>query len=207
MAVPVSKPAISVEEYLRREEVSTGKHEFHEGEILAMSGGTFEHSSVAANIVGALWNRLRGSDCRVLGSNMRVRVMPSERYVYPDATIVCGQPQFDPLDKKKTTILNPRVIIEVLSESTEAYDRGAKFTRYPNIDSFEEYVLVSQTQPVVETIFRQPGGAWGFGTWTGIGSVAVLRSINLELPLAEVYLGWNFLHLPTKASWNDGLNV
>src|SRR6185437_2274484 len=144
-----SSPLFTIEEYLRGEEQSVVKHEFHEGEILEMTGGTYEHSLITANVVGEMRVRLKGSQCKVLESNMRVRVRPTPRYVYPDASVVCGPPQFDPQDPKRTTIINPRVIIEVLSESTEAYDRGEKFTRYREIATFEEYILVSQSSPMI----------------------------------------------------------
>ncbi|MDB5299610.1 MAG: hypothetical protein JWO87_1273 [Phycisphaerales bacterium] len=192
MGLPATQRRYTVEEYLRREAAAVDKHEFHEGEILAMSGGTYEHSLIAANLVGALWSRLRNSRCRALESNMRVRVPPTDRYVYPDATIVYGQPQFDPQDPNCTTIINPRVIFEVLSESTEAYDRGAKFTRYREIESLEEFVLVSQDRPLVEAYTRQSGGTWLFEASSGVDVVAALRALQISLPLSEIYADIQF---------------
>ncbi|MDB5290945.1 MAG: hypothetical protein JWL69_2186 [Phycisphaerales bacterium] len=123
---------------------------------------------------------------------MRVRVPPTDRYVYPDAMVVCGQPQFDPQDPNRTTIINPRVIFEVLSESTEAYDRGAKFTRYREIESLEEFVLVSQDRPLIEAYTRQPGGTWLLAPSSGIDVVAALRSLQISLPLSEIYADVSF---------------
>jgi Uma2 family endonuclease len=187
MGLPATKHRYTVEEYLRREAAAVDKHEFHEGEILAMSGGTLRHSLIAANVVGSLWSRLGNSRCFPLESNMRVRVPPTDRYVYPDATVVCGDPQFDPQDPNLTTIINPRVIFEILSESTEAYDRGAKFTRYREIESLEQFVLVSQDRPLVEAYARQPGGTWLLAPSSGIEAVAALQSIQINLPLSEIY--------------------
>jgi Uma2 family endonuclease len=192
MSLPASAPLFTIEEYLRREEKSAVKHEFHEGEILEMSGGSYEHSLITANIVGEMRVRLKGSPCKVLESNMRVRVKPTPRYVYPDASVICGPPQFDPQDPKRTTILNPRVIVEVLSESTEAYDRGEKFTRYREIASFEEYILVSQASPMVETFMRQADGTWSFAPWSGIEAVARVRMLQIEIPFSEIYAGIEF---------------
>src|SRR5580698_3999322 len=124
MTLPAHKPVTTIAEYLSKEEASDVKHEFHEGEIIEMTGGTYEHSLISANVVGELRSRLKGTPCKVLESNLRIRVTPSPRYVYPDGSVVCGPPQFDPDDLRRMTIVNPRVIIEVLSESTEGYDRG-----------------------------------------------------------------------------------
>lgn len=123
---------------------------------------------------------------------MRVRIPPTDRYVYPDATVVCGQPQFDPQDPNRTTIINPRVIFEVLSESTEAYDRGAKFTRYREIESLEEFVLVSQDRPLVEAYTRQSGGTWLLEASSGVDVVAALRALQISLPLSEIYADIQF---------------
>lgn len=197
MAIPAPKQRISREEYLRVEELATDKHEYHAGEILAMSGGTFEHSRINTNLIAALTNRLIGSPCFPLESNMRVWLASESRYVYPDAQIVCGQPQFDSVDKKRTTILNPRVVLEVLSDSTEAFDRGAKFTAYRGLTTMEEYVLVSQVEPLIESFRRQPDGNWLFSVARGIDAIMKLNSLGIELPLAEIYRGLSFAAEPT----------
>lgn len=195
MAHPVLKPAaerFTVEEYLRREEAAEEKHEYHDGEILVMSGGTYRHSRAITNVLTVASNRLAGSPCFALDSNMRVAVLTVNRWFYPDATIVCGEPEFDPTDRGQTTIVNPRVVIEVLSESTEAYDRGAKFAAYRRLESLREYVLVSQDRPEVETFLRRDDGAWLISVWAGLDAIARLRSVEVDLPLAEAYAGLTF---------------
>lgn len=186
-AVEQTRQRFSVAEYLAREEVAEAKHEFHDGEILAMSGGTYSHSVVMTNVIALLHSRLRGTPCRPLESNMRFRIDSRNRYVYPDITVVCGPPQFDPKDTKQTTLLNPRVVIEVLSDSTQAYDRGDKFDAYRSVPTLEEYVLVAQGSPLVETYHRQADGSWRLEIFHGLEAVARLRSLNVDLPLAEVY--------------------
>ncbi len=192
MSLPAKTPKITPQEYLRSEATATVKHEFHAGAVLAMSGGTYRHSRIAANLIGEIRARLKGSPCFVLESNMRVRIAGENRYVYPDATIVCGPPQFDPLDANQTTIVNPRVVIEVMSESTEAYDRGAKFNAYRELPSVVEYVLVSQDRPQIETFVRRDDGMWLFSTCSGLGVGGSLRSLSIELPLGEVFAGLEF---------------
>lgn len=191
MAIPIEKRRFTREEYFEQEERALEKHEFHDGEILAMSGGTYEHSLITANLVGEIRNRLKGTSCRVLESNLSVRATATS-YLYPDATIVCGEPSFDAADAKRRTILNPRVIIETLSPSTEAYDRGAKFALYRQIETLEEYVLLSQTEARVETFWRREDASWLFRAWDGRQAVARFHSVGVDLPLSEVYVGVNF---------------
>lgn len=123
---------------------------------------------------------------------MRVRIPRRLRYVYPDISVVCGPPEFDPDDPKKTTIINPRVIAEVLSDSTESYDRGGKFEACREIPSLHEYVLVSQHEPLVEVFLRQTEGAWLFNAWKGLETATALRSLEITLPLSEIYAGLKF---------------
>ncbi len=203
MTVPVEKHRHTIEEYLRLEEKALDRHEFHDGEILAMSGGTYRHSRINTNTLVELATRLKGKPCHPLDSNMRVRIALLPRYVYPDINVVCGPPEFDPADSKQTTILNPRVVVEVLSDSTESYDRGAKFELYREIPSLQEYVLVSQREPLVETFLRQADGTWLFKAWKGAESSVALRSLEVSLPLAEIYSGVEFepaAHGPTGAT-------
>jgi Uma2 family endonuclease len=127
---------------------------------------------------------------------MRLRIQGRSSYIYPDISVVCGQPKFDPDDPKQTTILNPRLVVEVLSESTESYNRGAKFDLYRQVPSLEEYVLVSQDQPLVESFMRQDKGAWLLNVFKGLGTAVTLRSLQIELPLAEIYEGVEFENPP-----------
>ncbi len=189
MGIPVEKPRHSVEQYFQLEFDASDKHEYHDGEILAMAGTSYDHCVILPNVVGELRAALKGKPCRVLDGNLRIRIPGTPRYVYPDASVICGQPQFDPLDPRPMTVTNSRVIIEVLSPSTEAYDRGDKFTHYREIASLEEYIRVSQDRPSVETFSRQPDGSWSFTTFSGRDAVLKVRCLGVELPMAEVYVG------------------
>ena len=177
------------EEYLRRERDSTTRLEYYRGEVFDVSGGTFEHSRICANVIGELGNRLKGTSCGVQDSNLRIQVLPTTLYTYPDASVLCGEPQFDPLDAGRQTLTNPTLIVEVLSPSTESWDRGGKFDNYRLIDTLREYVLVRSDAARVETFLRQPDGRWLFGVAAGLDAAASLGSIGVELPLAEVYRG------------------
>ena len=182
----------TIEEYLHLESTAREKHEYRDGKIVAMAGGTYEHSLIIMNVGASLHALLKGNPCRVLESNMRVRVPRMPLYVYPDLTVICGKPQFDLQDTGRTTVINPRAIIEVLSDATEGYDRGEKFDRYRRLDSLEEYILVSQTAPRVESFVRAAQGMWLFNAVSGLESKATLQSLHVELVLAEVYAGVDF---------------
>jgi Uma2 family endonuclease len=192
MGLPAAKRRYTIEEYYELERTSSERHEFDDGEILAMSGGSPPHSLVAVNVAAELRNRLKGSPCRPYGSDLRVRLAPLSRCVYPDVTVICGPLQYDPDDRSRHAVVNPTLVVEVLSPSTEAYDRGAKFKDYRQVNSLQEYVLVSQHAPLIEVFFRQPDGTWRFTPVSGVESDAHLRSIQVDLPLAEVYAGVEF---------------
>jgi Uma2 family endonuclease len=177
------RTGLSERDYLEIERASPIRHEYAEGEIFAMSGGTLEHSAVAANIIRELGNALLGR-CRVLTSDMRVKIAARSRYVYPDASVVCGTPAFE--DERRDTLLNPRVIVEVLSDSTEAYDRGDKFAQYRAVPSVLEYVLASQKEPRIEVFARQPDGSWKLRVH-GPGERAALDSVGCALDVDRVY--------------------
>jgi Uma2 family endonuclease len=192
MAIPAEKKRYTAAEYLTLESKAVDKHEYHAGEMLAMSGGAYHHSRVNVNFSAELVQRLKGKPCFTLESNMRLRLAASDRYVYPDAMVVCGDPIFDPLDKNQTTIINPTVVIEVLSDSTEAYDRGDKFTAYRDLPTLQEYVLVSQNRPMVESFLRQEDGTWVLAAFQGLDGSATLRSIKIQIPLSDIYTGLDF---------------
>ncbi len=197
------------EEYIAFEEVADEKHEWIDGEvvplhrplviggdIVAMAGGTPTHALIAMNAGGELRQRLKGGICRVYSSELRVRTPTFRRqsghkglYTYPDATVVCGELKTDTLGQKTKTALNPTLLVEVLSESTESHDRGTKFRRYAEIESFREYVLIDQTEPLVTTFLRRDNGDWKIAHHAGLDAVARLDSIDVDLPLAEVYAG------------------
>jgi Uma2 family endonuclease len=175
---------MSEEEYLAFERAAEEKHEYADGEIFAMSGGSLAHSTIGANLVGELRNALAGKGCRVLNSEMRVRIAASRRYVYPDGSVVCGRA--DLADDQRDVLLNPRVLVEVLSDSTEAYDRGDKFRHYRTIPSFQEYVLASQKEPRLEVFTRQADGSWALRAYAA-GERAELRSLECAIEVDRVY--------------------
>jgi Uma2 family endonuclease len=185
MGLPAERTKMSPQEYLAFERASEVKHEYADGEIFAMSGCTLEHSSIAANVMGELRNALRGRPCRVLTSDMRIHIPATGRYVYPDTTVVCGQPEFQ--DETRDVLLNPVLVVEVLSDSSEAYDRGDKFAQYRSLTSMNEYVLASQKTPRLEVFTRQPGGRiWELCAY-GPGEVAHLASVGCDLAVDAVY--------------------
>lgn len=189
MGMPARQRRYSIEEYLELELHADERHEYQDGEILAMAGGSPEQSFIIANFVRETGNALKGKPCRVAESNLRIRIPHRPRYMYPDASIICGPLQFDPQDTKRHTILNPKVIIEVLSPSTEAYDRGDKFTQYREIQAFEEYILISQDRPNLESFLRQADGAWSILNFTGLDTAAKIRSLGIAIPMTELYAG------------------
>jgi Uma2 family endonuclease len=188
----VSNTRYTLEEYFQIDSGSEIRHEYIQGQIIDMAGGTDRHSQIVHNVHGSLWARLRGKPCQGRDGNLRVRFGRKVIYGYPDALIVCGQPQFDPVAAANTTLLNPRVLFEVLSETTEGYDRGLKFERYREIESFEEYVLIAQDRPSIEVYRRQPSGLWTLQPYLGVEAAAGIFSAEIELPLAEIYAGIDF---------------
>ncbi len=178
---------ITPQEYLIRERQSSEKSEFYQGEIFAMGGGSANHSLIAANFVGEARNALKGRPCAVFNSDLRVQVRTTGLYTYPDATIVCGEQEFD--DDQRDTLINPTVIIEVLSDSTEKYDRGKKSNQYRRIASLKELVLISQDRPNIERYTRQPNGDWLFHEQRDLEASFELKSIGITLAIAELYRG------------------
>jgi Uma2 family endonuclease len=173
------------EEYLAFERASEEKHEYADGEIFAMSGGTREHSLAAANVLGELRSALLDRPCEVHGSDMKIKAAATRKYHYPDVSVVCGQPLFE--DETRDVLLNPKLIVEVLSDSTERYDRGDKFTSYRTLDTLEDYVLVSQTAVLVEHYHRLPDGMWLYRA-LGPGERLALGSLGCEIPVERIYL-------------------
>lgn len=174
---------ISVEEYFELERGSEVRHEYYEGEVFAMVGASLSHNLIVTSLVKALSLQLdRG--CLVCVNDMRVFVQATGLYTYPDLLVVCGKPQL--ADRRGETLLNPRVILEVLSDSTEAYDRGRKFDHYRAIESLTDYLLVAQDEAKIEHYTRQKDG-WLLTQVKGLDDVLPLPSIGCELRLAEVY--------------------
>ena len=166
------------------ERASEVRHEFYDGETFAMVGASREHNLVASTLVGLLYAQLRGSDCEVYVNDMRVQVPATGLYTYPDLVVVCGEPQL--ADEHGDVLLNPTLIVEILSESTEAYDRGRKFDHYRTLESLTDYLLVAQDEAKIEHYTRREDG-WLLTQAKGLDDVLPLPSIGCELRLAEVY--------------------
>lgn len=173
------------EEYLAFERASQIKHEYYKGEIFAMTGASFAHNQLVSNLLRLLGNQLVNGPCQPLASDQRVKVDPSGLYTYPDVTVVCSKPCFE--DNVLDTLLNPTVIFEVLSTTTEAYDRGEKFAQYRAVDSLEQYVLVSQNRYRIEVFTKETDDRWIFSDAQGLDSAIDLNSIGSTLALNEVY--------------------
>ena len=174
----------SVGEYLAAERYRDTKHELWAGEVFAMAGASYALNRIVANLVGALGNALRDRPCDVLPSDMKVLVPAKPGIVYPDVSVVCGQPQFH--DAERDVLLNPTLVMEVLSDSTERFDRGQKLAGYRSIDSVRQIVLVAQHERRVEVYTRGSGGRWILDDVTGDG-IANLEAVGCELALDEVY--------------------
>jgi Uma2 family endonuclease len=181
----VSKPLLTPQEYLAIEREAKHKSEYFGGEMFAMAGASSEHNLVAANIIASLVNQLRGRPCQTYTSDMRVLIRATGLFTYPDATVVCGPPQL--FDNRRDVLLNPKVVVEVLSRSTESYDRGAKFDNYRRMESLQEYVLVAQNRAHVDVFSRQDDEQWRLTDATGLSASIELPSIGCTLALADVY--------------------
>ena len=173
------------EEYLALERQAEYKSEYYAGEIFAMAGASRWHNLIVTNVVRELSLQLKGRPCTTYPSDLRLRISFTGLYAYPDVTVVCGEALFE--DTAQDTLLNPTLIVEVLSESTEAYDRGSKFAHYRKLDSLQEYVLISQTKPYIEHYLRQPEQRWLLTETEGVQSTLQLPSIHCALALSEVY--------------------
>lgn len=185
-AVPQIK-YLTPEEYLAIEREAEDKSEYVDGvmyAMYAMAGGSPQHSSVAMNVSGELYIQLKGTECRVFNSDLKVRVPSKRKYLYPDVTVVCGEPKFD---EDSDVLLNPLLIVEVLSKTTVGYDRRNKFLYYQELDSFQEYLLIAQDQPAVQHYVKQPDGTWICTTIKGLDQSVELVTINCRLELKDIY--------------------
>jgi Uma2 family endonuclease len=175
----------TIQDYLAFERQSETKNDYLDGEIFAMTGASRVHNLITGNIFGELRDQLKGRPCEVYSESMRVRT-PGDLFTYPDVIVVCSEPEF--VDGEFDTLLNPTMIVEVLSTSTEGYDRGIKSARYRAIASLAEYVLVTQSQCHIEHLTRQANGDhWLLEELSDLNAILELPSINCRLPLAEVY--------------------
>jgi len=177
----------TVEEYLEIEANSEEKLEFRNGEIVAMSGGTGNHSLISTRILTALDNGIdkNGKNCMVYNSDMKVKIEEYNSFVFPDVSVVCGDAEYD--NENETVLKNPILLIEVLSKSSKNYDKGEKFEFYRSLPSFKEYMIIYQTMPKVQTWFKEAEDLWRIGNSEGLDAVIQLHSIGLEIALKDIY--------------------
>jgi Uma2 family endonuclease len=194
MSLPHSQPRYTVEEYLALERASEERYEFLDGQVYLMAGESPDHGTICTNLSGQLYNQLRGKPCQVFSKDMKVGSGPQPKsryeikglYSYPDLVVICGEPQFH--DEYRDVLLNPTAIIEVLSPSTEAFDRGEKWSRYQTwLPSLTHYVLVSQAKSQFEHYLRQPNGEWLYSSVKALEGNLHLAAIDCTLRLADIY--------------------
>jgi Uma2 family endonuclease len=174
---------VTPEEYLRLERAAETKSEYDDGVVYAMSGASYSHNLIVGNLNWTLRNRLPGQ-CSVTPSDLKVRILNPTRFYYPDVTLVCGARRF--ADDEKDVLLNPLIVFEVLSKTTAGYDRGRKFHSYQTIESLQEFVLIAQDRYFVEH-YRREGNGWLYTPVQGRDARAALPSVNIDLPLDEIY--------------------
>ncbi len=180
------KPHLSFEDWLEGERAALeGRSEYIGGEVFAMTGASAAHNAIVRNISGQLWTQMKGRPCQVYANDMKVRVNASSAGTYPDLVAFCTQPEFQ--DSRSDVLLNPSLIVEVLSDSTEAYDRGGKFALYRQIPSLREYLLISQHQVQVDLYTRGDDDRWTLTDFTALTDSVPLGSVDCTLALAEVY--------------------
>ena len=179
------KDFLTPEKYLALERQAEFKSEYFAGEMYAMAGASRQHNLIVSNLIRILGNQLLEQNCNVYPSDMRVKISKIDKYTYPDIVVACGEEEFE--DNEGDTLINPVVIIEVLSESTEAYDRGKKFEHYQYIESLAEYVLVAQEPYSIERYVRQHDEIWSYRGFHGIHDVVALHTINCQLSMQDVY--------------------
>lgn len=194
MSMPKPRTRFTVDEYLTLERASEVRHIYLDGELYAMAGESPDHGDVSANLVISVGSQLKGSPCRVRSKDTKVRsgLTPMSGhgmqgfFSYPDLVVICGEPEYH--DAHRDIVLNPTAIMEVLSPSTEAFDRGEKFTRYQTWNpTLTDYILVSQDRPQIEHFQRQPDGSWSYHRYAGLESSLTVASIHCTLKLADVY--------------------
>lgn len=188
-----SAPALkykSIEEYLELEEKSPEKNEYYQGEIFAMAGASFAHNQIVRNALTALDNHLRNTKCQIFPSDLKVHIEANSLFTYPDLSIICGKPEF--WNNRTDTILNPSVIIEVLSPRTNDYDHGEKFMLYRNIPSLKEYILISSTEVRLEQYIKQAPNEWKFIEYQSSEEQITIPTINFSTLLQEFYRDVDF---------------
>ncbi len=182
----------TIQQYLEWEYKSETKHEYEQGTILAMTGGSINHGILCGNIYTEIRMGLtpKNSNCNAFGSEIRIHIEKTDSIVYPDAMVICGEMEVSKEDKE--AVINPVLIVEVLSTSTESYDRGDKFYKYRQLPSLREYILIDQNKPVVETFFKKEPTIWEIARFSGLDETIILKSLDLHISMKELYLTINF---------------
>ena len=189
---------LTPEQYLEIERAAEFKSEYYNGRMYAMSGASYKHVIITGNVAFALRNCLKKRPCTVLTNDLRLRVAPGGLYTYPDLVVVCGDPRF--ADDQADTLLNPLLIVEVLSPSTEAFDRGRKFEHYRSLESLSEYLLVAQDRMHADLYTRQPDGSWVLREAGQADDTLELRSIDCHISMADLYSRLTLLSTPNARS-------
>lgn len=192
------KSLYTIDDYIELEDNAEEKYEYHNGEVFMMAGTMPNHSLVAANFTRGIGNALRGRNCSPFDSGLRVYVESKDAILHPDISVICGKVETH--ETKKSLVLNPMVIIEILSDSTEAYDRGDKFAIYRQIPSFKEYILVSHKEAIIETFYREDQTLWHINRISGLESQIYIRSLDINISLSDIYDKVEFEPLPPKKS-------
>ena len=190
MGEPIRKTHFSYAQYLAMTELDNDKYEYYRGEIYAMAGGTANHSMVSGNTLAELRSKIKEKGCIVFTNDLLIRVETNDAAFYPDVSAVCGEPEFDP--HNPNAIVNPIVIAEVLSPSTESWDRNRKRLAYQQLDSLKEFLLISQKEPEVERHTRLQGNEWTYATFSDLQGHVTLPNLNVKLSMAEIYFGTKF---------------
>ncbi len=182
-----SEQKSSIEEYLEMENGADEKHEYYKGEIFAMSGAEVPHNTIATNFLGTLVNKLKGKKCKPFNSDQRIHIPSNTLFTYPDISIICGE--IITLNDDDYNVLNPTVIIEVLSKSTKNYDRGEKFKLYRDIASLKEYMLVDSESIHIEIFRLNENGHWVLEEYNSLTDTVIIKAINETVSLSEIYDG------------------
>ena len=187
----------SEEDFLVLERMSKTKNEYYRGEIFAMSGASYQHNQIASALIGDIVRHLEGKKCNIFGSDLRVHAWLQSFYTYPDAVIICGEPSF--VDKEFDTIINPTILFEILSPSTEEYDRTIKLEFYKNIPTLKQYVLIDSQKILIEVFTRQGDHSWLSEKYTNPEEEWTLASINYKSTVKRLYSGVSFKNSQTPS--------
>jgi Uma2 family endonuclease len=196
MPLPQTSRRLTEAEYLEIERAAEFKSEFFEGEVFAMAGGTPQHSLIATNLAGEFRIRLKNQTYTAYNTDLRIKIEPTGLLTYPDLSVICGPLQF--AAGTGDTVVNLTLLVEVLSNSTEAYDRGRKFEHYRQIPTLREYLLVSQTEPRIEQFVRQSDGRWLLNEAAGMDKKLELPSLKITISLSEIFAKVNFVPVPIR---------